>query len=218
MNSPLTHIYLYGDLGKEFGNHWELAVHSPAEAVRALARLRPGFIEAIQRLDAVVEGFEVDVGDKSIPEEMLSFPANGQTITITPIVQGTDTKGIIQIVAGVALIAIGLVLSPWGGGVAGFIGMQLVGLGAAVALGGVSRLLMSTPNMDSADETKQRASYLFSGVVNTAGQGGCVPVLFGEMFIGSAVVSSAVESFDKLVGGGLGGPTVIGQQPGDDND
>lgn len=212
MNSPLTHIYLYGELGTEFGHHWELAVYSPAEAVRALARLRPRFLQAIQRLDAVVEGFEVVVGDKSIPEQLLEFPASGQTITITPIVQGTDNKGVIQIIAGVALLAVGIA-TVWIGGigtVAGFIGMQLIGLGAAVALGGVSQLLMTSPSMDSADQTKQRSSYLFSGVVNTAGQGGCVAVLFGEMFIGSSVVSTAVESFDVEVHKSGG----IGHQPG----
>jgi len=221
MNDPnLTDIYLHGALGEEFGNHWKLDVQSPAEAVHALAVLRPGFLPAIERLNAVVEGFVVQVGDRQISEALLPLPSEGQRIDITPILQGADTKGILQIVAGVALIAVGVALAFTGVGAflgtyAATIGLQVGLLGVALALGGVARLMMSTPGLDSKDEKKQRASYAFSGVVNTSGQGQCVPVFFGEMIIGSAVVSAGMESADVQSTGGSGGPGGgIGYQPG----
>jgi predicted phage tail protein len=207
----LTDIYLHGALGEEFGRHWRLAVESPAEAVRALSVLRPGFLSAIHRLNAVVEGYRVQVGDYDIGESMLTFPSLGKRIEITPILQGTDTKGILQIVAGVALVAVGIALAWTGaGGLVGLLGAQMIGLGAAIALGGVARLLMSTPDVTATDKTKTRASYLFSGVVNVAGQGECVPILFGEAIIGSAVVSAGMESQDIHAGTARGGGALGG--------
>jgi predicted phage tail protein len=222
-NEQLTDIYLHGALGDEFGKHWRLNVHSPAEAVRALAALKPGFLPAIERLNAVVEGFVVEVGDRQIGEALLQFPSGAQRIEITPILLGADTKGILEIVIGVAIIAAAIYLGPVGWGGLGYLSatyaLQIGLIGAAIALAGVSRMLMSTPSLASTDPSKNRTSYVFSGIVNVAGQGQAIPVFFGEMIIGSMVVSTGMEAVDIAAGGGHppgggggGGQPPIGQQ------
>ena len=45
--SIVRDIYLYGDLAEKFGEHFRLAVETPAEAVRALDTLRPGFAQHV---------------------------------------------------------------------------------------------------------------------------------------------------------------------------
>jgi predicted phage tail protein len=209
----MTEIHLHGQLGKEFGERWSLELddRSAAGAVRALEALRPGFLNAIERLIPAVEGFEVEVNGRDIHEKELEMQGC-DVVHFTPILQGADTKGILTIVAGVALIAVGVVMMVYGVP----FGANVAMLGAAIALGGVARLLMSTPSLDAADKTKQRSSYVFSGPVNVVGEGECIPVLFGEMIIGSVVVSAGGESQDIGIQGqtsdtaGLSEPTGSG--------
>jgi predicted phage tail protein len=176
---------------------------SPAGAVRCIEAMKPGFLNAIERLIPDVEGFQVNANGYDVSERELELQGC-DVIHFTPILRGADTKGIIQIVAGVALIAVGVALLfvPGLGQVLGpytaIIGANLALAGLGLALGGVARLMMSTPSLDSADPTKTRSSYMFSGIVNTIGEGACIPVLFGELIIGSVVVSAGGEAEDKL--------------------
>ena len=41
------------------------------------------------------------------------------------------------------------------------------------------------------------ASYNFNGPVNTTAQGNPVPLLYGEMFVGSATISAGIYSEDQ---------------------
>jgi predicted phage tail protein len=194
----MVEIYLHGQLGKEFGTHWSLNLdeRSPAGAVRALEALRPGFLNAIERLIPEVEGFHVQANGHDVSEAQLELQGC-DAISFTPVLHGADQKGVLTLVAGIALIAVGVVMTVYGVP----FGMNVVLMGAAIALGGVARLLMSTPSLNAADKTKQRSSYVFSGTVNTIGEGECVPVLFGELIIGSMVVSAGGEAQDITKGG-----------------
>jgi predicted phage tail protein len=200
----MTEIYLHGQLGKEFGSKWvmDLDDRSPAGAVRCIEAMRPGFLNAIERLIPDVEGFQVNANGYDVSDRELELQGCN-VIHFTPILRGADTKGIIQIVAGVALIAVGVAMMfvpgfQIFGAYSAMIGLNLGMAGLAIALGGVARLLMSTPSLDATDPTKQRASYMFNGIVNTIGEGACVPVLFGELIIGSVVVSAGGDATDKL--------------------
>jgi predicted phage tail protein len=71
-----------------------------------------------------------------------------------------------------------------------------VGIGASLALGGVAQLLTPTPTIsqgvDSA--TDPRRSYSFSGIQNVSRQGIPVPVIYGEVFTGSVVISAGINT------------------------
>lgn len=73
---------------------------------------------------------------------------------------------------------------------------MVVGLGLSLALGGVARLLISAPDTTLGTQDKTRSSYVFTGPVNTIQQGECVPVAYGEVICGSAVISAGIESED----------------------
>jgi predicted phage tail protein len=183
-------VILRGKLGERFGRKWELYAKTPAEALHAIDILKGGFFNYISELEAEMQGYHVQVGQRTIGEEMLTFGFAGETVTITPLLQGADTKGILQIVAGVALIAVGLVMMyyqiPFGANVA------LLGLG--LVLGGVARMLMHAPNQTTGNQDPHKSSYIFTGAVNTIQQGECVPVAYGMPITGSAVVSAGMES------------------------
>jgi len=133
----------------------------------------------------------------------LGLMCDDAVVTITPLLQGTDRKGILQIVAGVALIAVGIAAAAGTFGTGSFLGVgaavwgvQLVGLGLAVSLGGVARLLMNSPAATLGTQDKSRSSYIFTGPVNTVQQGECVPLIYGNPVIGSAVVAASVLNED----------------------
>ena len=43
------------------------------------------------------------------------------------------------------------------------------------------------------EEASRRPSYVFDGAVNTVEQGHCVPVLYGELRIGSQIISAGIS-------------------------
>ena len=70
-------------------------------------------------------------------------------------------------------------------------------VGASLVLGGVAQLLTPTPRLNSAGtdaETDPRRSYSFSGVQNVSRQGVPIPVVYGEVIVGSIVVSAGTST------------------------
>jgi len=75
---------------------------------------------------------------------------------------------------------------------AGNIGVGLVFLG-------IAQTLSPQPSFDSTlDESAQLESFTFSNVVNTSKQGLPVPIAYGRVFVGSAIISSGLD-VDEVV-------------------
>ncbi|MCH3763267.1 tail assembly protein, partial [Campylobacter coli] len=72
-------------------------------------------------------------------------------------------------------------------------------LGLSMMLGGVAQMLSPQQRLLSArDRPENGASYNFNGPVNTTAQGNPVPLLYGEMFVGSATISAGIYSEDQV--------------------
>jgi predicted phage tail protein len=204
----LTVIRLNGLLGDKFGAEWKLDVRSVAEAVHAIEALKPGFYKTI--LDMKDVDFAVKAGSHYCNAEMLRMPCGGRSIVITPVVRGaggnTSILGVIEVVAGVILIAAGFAYPA--------IAPYTTLLGVSLVLGGVASLLSPTPTIgDSNPDAKHLSSYQFNGPINTIEEGQPVPILYGgPLWVGSAVVSSDIESLPTgvTVSGGGGTPTGTG--------
>lgn len=70
--------------------------------------------------------------------------------------------------------------------------------GIGIAAGGVIQMLSpQTKALASQDGPNNKASYSFNGPVNTSAQGNPVPVLYGEMIVGSAVISAGIYAEDQ---------------------
>jgi predicted phage tail protein len=81
---------------------------------------------------------------------------------------------------------------------------SIASTGAMMALSGVSQLLAPTPQAApnasmGANSPDARASFIYNGPTNTTEQGGPVPILYGEMRIGSVLIS-AVSSAEDISG------------------
>lgn len=214
--NQLRTIHLHGRLGKKYGKTHQLAVSTPAEAIRAINANYPGFADEILELGRkgyayrVLHGKRTNIGLSS-PEE-LHDPASGD-IRIIPEVMGAKKGGLGQLILGIAMIATvyftgGTTAGMWATKIAGTtIGQIVMNVGLSLALGGVVQMLSPTAKASQADEDKSNPSYIFDGAVNTMAQGHPVPIGYGEMIVGSAVISAGIDVDQVAIVSDDTGPT-----------
>ncbi|EFF5934417.1 tail assembly protein [Escherichia coli] len=208
---PLVRICLHGDL-QRFGRRISLYVNTAAEAIRALSLQVPGF-----RCQMNEGWYQIRIaGEDTAPEAVyarLHEPLSGRAVIhIVPRLAGAGGNGVFQVVLGVAAIAgsfftAGATLAAWGAaiGAGGMTGI-LFSLGASMVLGGVAQMLAPkarTPRTQTTDNGKQNT--YFSSLDNMVAQGNVLPVLYGEMRVGSRVVSQEISTADE----GDGGQVVV---------
>jgi len=117
----------------------------------------------------------------------------------------------IPVVGGIASAAIGAVGAVAGavGTAATFVGnIPVIGgiasaVATSVAIDGVTSLLTPTPSVPTSsasdafsqnDPQMQGTSYAFSGIQNVSRSGVAVPIIYGERFVGSVIVSNGVDT------------------------
>jgi len=188
-------VKVYGALRKRLGQcRFEFDVNTPAQAIKALCVNFPGldkwFIDSEQ--DGI--GYRVSVGREKISNDPEAFGlpfSDKEVFSLTPVVAGAG-RGTGQILAGVALVALTLV--PGGLPISGALATKIGLLGGSLILSGIATAISPQPDLDSTlDESVQLESFTFSNVVNTQRQGMPVPIAYGRLFVGSAVLSSGLD-------------------------
>ena len=128
--------------------------------------------------------------------------------SITPVIAGAG-RGLGSILAGVALIAVA-VANPFVGfsvaaggftvvaGATATVGTSLAIAAGTIGIGltflGIAQAISPQPGLNSTlDESAQLESFSFSNVVNTSRQGLPVPIAYGRVFVGSAIISSGLD-------------------------
>jgi predicted phage tail protein len=186
--ATLTEIRLHGVLGIKFGRVHRFAVHSPAQALRALCSQIRGFRDHLQRYSE--PGYKVFAGAEGLAVDDLQLRTGRKVIRIVPVIAGGGA--VFKIIAGIVLIIVGAILSYFGFGA----GTPLMSMGASLLFSGVSELLFSAPKpkVSQNEAANNRPSYSFNGAVNTSGQGNCVPICYGELRVGSQVISAGIQT------------------------
>lgn len=183
----MREVILYGPMRAMFGRSHMMDVKSPAEALRALCAVLPGFrkwFNARARAGAV---YHIFVGKRNIATgEVVMESSSQDPIRIAPTIRGSKSKifSILTIIAGVALMA--------------FTGNPLLlQVGIGLVINGVASLLVATPKAPDPNETsKEKPSQVYDGPVNATSPGNCIPVLYGTLEVGSVVVSGAIYTED----------------------
>lgn len=196
-------IILLGELGKRYGRKHVLDVKSPAEAVRALCANFKDFAPFVATSTERNVGYRVLNMREELTEDRLNEPAS-QRITIAPVVVGANffkkifSGNVASILTGAALIAASILYPPLAA-VTLFgtttLASVAFGVGVSLALGGVAQMLAPQPKSTGPQE-EQQPSYVFNGAVNTTAQGQPVPLGYGRMIVGSAVISAGVSVED----------------------
>ena len=87
------------------------------------------------------------------------------------------------------------------------LGTALLTTGVSMAVSGVTNMLFPQQQPTVGDvpqglsETDTRVNYSFSGIQNVSRSGVCVPLIFGEVYTGSIVVSSGTDTAPVYFGG-----------------
>ncbi len=194
-------VKVYGALRKRLGQcRFEFDVATPAQAIKALCVNFPGLDKWLIDSEQDGVGYRVTVGKEKVTEEnvapLLMPFSDREVFSITPVVAGAG-RGVGQILAGIALIG----LAAAGG--AGFFGAAFaknVGLfavatnvGISMTLSGIVALISPQPDLSDMDDDARLESFTFSNVLNTSRQGLALPIAYGRVFVGSAVLSSGLD-------------------------
>ncbi|WP_139299034.1 tail assembly protein [Escherichia coli] len=200
----MARICLYGDL-QRFGRRIDLRVKTGAEAIRALAMQIPAFRQKLSDGWYQVRIAGRDTGETELSARLNEPLANGAVIHIVPRLAGAKSGGVFQAVLGAAVMAVAIWMPGVAIGTGGMTGI-LFSLGASMVLGGVAQMLAPkarTPRTQTTDNGKQNT--YFSSLDNMVAQGNVLPVLYGEMRVGSRVVSQEISTADE----GDGGQVVV---------
>ncbi|WP_434642610.1 tail assembly protein [Achromobacter piechaudii] len=197
MNEKLREVRLYGRLGARFGRIHMLAVNSAAEAIRALCVVVPGFERALADSDAHGVRYACFLGKRNIGEDEFRHPVGGDSIRIAPVLAGAKQAGLFQTILGAAILVVSALTYNAYGATAGW--AMMTGMGASLAIGGVTQLVSPQQRgLSAQDSPENGASYNFNGAVNTSAQGNPVPVLYGRMICGSSVISAGIFAEDQV--------------------
>ena len=198
----LRKLKLYGELAEFIGHkEFEVKVNSISQAISFLVCNFPKSEAYIAE-----RSYKVLVGDYEVGEDELAHPIGQSDLHIVPVIAGAGgtTR---KILGGAALIGLafatggasfsftsGLTFSSSALGSA-FVAQTVTYIGAGLALSGVSDFLLPTPKTpDFSSEQDPRISFKFSGLQNTSRAGTPVPIVYGEIFTGSVVISAGVDT------------------------
>lgn len=196
----LITVKLLGELGRKFGREYRLMANSAAQVIHALSVQIPGFAAFLYQSGDNGIGYRVVNDDPMGMEEAeLTLPI-GDRLIVAPVVQGAGAVG--RILAGAALIGVGIALGPQ----AAWLGIQwsssLIGLGGGLVLGGIAQAITPTPSgPKSAREAKRSESYIFDRSGEISDEGLPIPLLYGEWLVSALpIISSGLSVEDIPVG------------------
>lgn len=192
----MIRLFLYGQLAKDYGEFMDISAKTPREAVTALAYQCPKYKEHL-----INHNWHIVLGkqENDIKEQELDLSlGNYQEVHLIPEIMGQGKFG--SVIVGAILFTVGVVLTITGNPY----GANLMWTGGAMMLGGLIAATTRVPGIGDTrvEEEDKRASFLFSGAVNTSTQGLPIPRGYGRLLIGSAVVSASVyaEEIEEGVG------------------
>ncbi|MFA9218398.1 MAG: tail assembly protein [Sphingomonadaceae bacterium] len=191
-------IVLLGELGKRYGRRHRLDVASPAEAVRAMCANFKDFAGFVSASADRNVGYRVITAREDLAADELHQPA-GKTITIAPVIAGAGGS-VGKIILGAALIAAAIFVPALAVPLFGTTTLATVAfsVGVSLALGGVAQMLAPVPQSLNRGIDEDKPSYIFNGAQNTTAQGQAVPVGYGRMIVGSAVISAGINVEDYV--------------------
>ena len=196
----LRKIKLYGDLAEFVGHEeFEVQVDNVARAVSFLIHNFPQLEKYMSP-----KYYQVKVGNYEIDETEIPYPVGQEDIHFVPVIAGAG-GGARKLLLGAALIGLSfsgaIFAKPFtlsgGFAAAGAGAKAAIAIGASLALQGVSEILFPLPKLN--DEEDPRLSFSFSGIQNTTRAGTSVPIVYGEIFTGSVVISSAIDNNQVVI-------------------
>ncbi len=207
----MREVVLHGELARKYGKVHHYVATSVAEALRLLCLNHKGLEDELWNSRDRGVGYQVWVNGNNIGKDELKFQSKGK-IYISPVFMGSKRAGVLQTIVGVILIVVGALAMTVGAEFGGDAwGPYVLEAGIALTAGGIAQMLAPHPKQDK--QNQLQSSY-FDGAVNTVAQGNPVPVGYGRLIVGGAIISGGItiDSAAMSAGGpdGTGSPTSGG--------
>ena len=193
----LRKLTVYGRLRQFLGqSHFEVAVNNPRQA---FAFLIANFPEVENHMTN--QPYKVKMGDLEITEDLLNINGDGD-IQIIPIAVG----GVSIVLGGLALIggsaAAAAKTGFFASAIGGVVASGLTAIGTSMLIDGVTSIIAPTPKVPnfnaedslSDNDPNVQANFGFNSITNTSRAGVPVPIIYGEVFTGSIVISSGIDT------------------------
>jgi predicted phage tail protein len=198
-------LQLTGRLAKEFGPEFRLDISSPAEGIRALCHQIPDFEPELRKGSYRVTILYDDAEDMDIDADALGINlGRASGFRVEPVIAGAKKSGLGKIILGGLLIFSAFSFAPVVGGAANlsagiggstiFTYSNLANVGLMMALRGASSIL--TPTVETPDTVEDEDSFIIDATGNLVEQGHAIPLVYGECFTGSVLVSSGISPED----------------------
>jgi len=183
----MTDVFIHGILAQEYQQHFKFNLKSSTDVLKAIDCNREGFLARVTQLQR--EGFHYDIliNKKRIKsaDEFKSLK-NSTRIDLVPVIVGQGKAILLLLgVSGTASVAANIAI--------------------AVGLAAIAYLLTPKPDLGlppqqelSAEAQAQKQSYIFSSTINLARQGTFLPLGYGRLKVGSAVVQASIKSFPLI--------------------
>ena len=192
-------VKVYGALRELLGKtRFEFVADTPAQAMRALLVNFPQLEQWLIDSEKNGVAYRVTVGKQKIHNDDVSgmfLPWSEQDVfSITPVLTGAGRGGFGSILLGVGLIAASIFIpgaTPVLGTTFGKISLSVGLFGGSLLLGGIAQLISPVPKPPK--EATKLESNSFSAIQQTVRQGVPVPIAYGRVFVGSAVVSAGLD-------------------------
>jgi len=196
----LRTVKVYGHLAEHCGQSvFEALVRVPADAIKFLlcnfpelrSLMRDGYYKV------AIGKYDLQLADH--PEQLHYPMAADDVVKVIPVVSGAGGRGIGVALLGAALIATavftgGSTLALGIGGFSAGVGISAAvgNLGLALTLGGIAQMITPVPKQFDPGEADPSGGFAFSGLQNVSQEGIPVPVVYGEMIVGSVVLSTGL--------------------------
>ena len=188
----LKKIKVYGRLRKFLGqSYFEAAVASPKQAFHFLIA---NFPEVENHMMNQI--YKIKMGGMEITEDLLNLQSD-EDIQIIPIAVGSKFAAIGALSVGAGALAATSSIAF----ISGTLATALTTIGTSMLIQEATNLLMPRQDIPSgvmADSFSQNdptfQSFGFGSIQNVARAGVPVPIIYGEVFTGSVVISSGIDT------------------------
>ena len=180
----LSIVRMHGILADKFAEQCEFKVASVKEAIKALNANFKEFKHVLRQYDfrIIADGKTLEVEDVC----HATYPF--KELDIFPVAQGQGgNNGVVKGIIGGLEIAAGVVLDLFQ---VYAVGTPLIIAGVSTIAGTVINSFMQPPQYDQSSDAA--TSNIFDGARNVSKEGVAVPILYGEMIVGSLVASGFI--------------------------
>jgi predicted phage tail protein len=201
----MTQVNLHGILAHEFKKHFSFSIQRPREVFDAIGCAFPTFRNRLVELAHQGIHYAILVNGKKIQSaHELEIANKPTTLDLVPLLCGSGGSG------GFAIGAIVLGLLTFGVGALAFAGVGMFAslsavagtiMSAGIGIASLGLQMALAPKQDmqrpESDVGGAKQSFAFSSKANVADQGIPVPVGYGRLRVGSAIIQSSIKSYPQ---------------------